>query len=155
MAARGRRAEEYLCAMRALWGSAEPAFHGRYVDFEGVDAHPRPLQRPVPVVMGGHSAAAHRRAVRLADGWCGFMLGLRTTAAQLDSLRAAGHGTDRLLHITVCPARPLDPDTVRRYAELGVDRLVVVPPSGLSLPDLERFVERNAPDHLQAQAVWQ
>lgn len=151
MAGRGHRAEEYLEAMRSLWESTEPAFHGRHVDFEGVDAHPRPLQRPLPVVMGGYSATVHRRAVRMADGWIGFMLGLRAAADQLDSLRAAGHGVDRQLHITVCPARPLDPDAVRAYAELGVDRLVVVPPRGMSPGEHERFVERNAPERVGAQ----
>jgi probable F420-dependent oxidoreductase len=153
MAERGTRAEEYLEAMRSLWQSAEPAFHGRFVQFEGVDAYPRPLQRPLPVVVAGHSAAAHRRAVRLADGWYGFMLGLRATAAQMESLRAAGQGRDRRLHITVSPARTLDPETVRAYGELGVDRLVVVPPLGLSLDELVGFVERNAPERLQAQAA--
>ncbi|MEV0406371.1 LLM class F420-dependent oxidoreductase [Actinoallomurus sp. NPDC050550] len=150
---RGQRAEEYLAAMRALWESPEPAFHGRFVDFAKVDAHPRPLQRPVPVVVGGNSAAAHRRAVRLADGWYGWMLGLRATAAQLDSLRAAEQETGRRLHVSVTPARRLDPETVRAYAELGVDRLVVTLPPGLPLSDLERFVEENAPERLGARVA--
>jgi probable F420-dependent oxidoreductase len=152
-AQRGQRAEEYLAAMRALWESPEPAFHGRFVDFANVEAHPRPLQRPVPVVVGGNSAAAHRRAVRLADGWYGWMLGLRATAAQLESLRAAGHGREKRLHVTVTPARRLDPDTVQAYADLGVDRLVVTPPPGLSLSELENFVQKNAPERLGARVT--
>jgi probable F420-dependent oxidoreductase len=104
---RGQRAEEYLAAMRALWESPEPAFHGRFVDFAKVDAHPRPPQRPVPVVVGGNSAAAHRRAARLADGWYGWMLGLRAAAAHLDSLRAAEQETGRRLHVSITPARRL------------------------------------------------
>lgn len=153
MAERGKRAEEYLRAMRVLWESPEPEMHGRFVDFANVDAHPRPVQRPVPVVVGGNSAVAHRRAMRLADGWYGWMLGLRATAAQLDSLRAAGHGAERRLHISVSPARRLDPGTVRAYAELGVDRLIVVPPAGLTLPEFERFIEDNAPKRLGAQVA--
>lgn len=154
MAERAERAMEYLGAMRALWQQERPAFHGRFVDFEGVDAHPRPVQRPVPVVMGGHSAAAHRRAIEEADGWYGFMHDLPGTAAQLDSLRAAGHGDDgsgRRLHISVSPSVRLDPGTVQAYAELGVDRLIVVPRPGLPLAQLERFVERNAPERLGAR----
>ncbi|MFI6322651.1 LLM class F420-dependent oxidoreductase [Nonomuraea sp. NPDC050556] len=142
---RGARAEEYLRAIRELWESEAPAFHGEHVSFKDVDAHPRPVQRPVPVVMGGHSRAAHRRAAELADGWYGWMLGLRATAAQLESLRAL---SGRPLHITVSPSRPLTPDTVRAYADLGVDRLVAVPPPGLSLPELEDFVRAHAPDSL-------
>ena len=117
-----------------------------------MDAHPRPLQRPIPVVIGGHSAAAHRRAARDADGWYGFMLGLRAMAAQRDSIRDAVEqaGRERPLHISVTPARPLDPDVVRSYSELGVDRLIVAPPPGLPADELVRFVESNAPKRLGA-----
>src|ERR687896_2246826 len=45
MEARGARSDEYLTAMRALWEEDEPAYQGRFADFEGVDAHPRPVQR--------------------------------------------------------------------------------------------------------------
>src|SRR3954469_13985783 len=70
---RGTRADEYLRAMRSLWMDEHPESHGRYVEFEGVDAYPRPLQQPLPVVVGGHTPAAHRRAARYGDGWYGFM----------------------------------------------------------------------------------
>ena len=50
MEGRGTRSDEYLAAMRSLWEDDTPAFRGRFVDFEGVDAHPRPMQRPLPVV---------------------------------------------------------------------------------------------------------
>lgn len=155
LAERGGRTTEHLTAIRSLWEDARPAFHGRYVNFADVDAHPRPLQRPVPVVMGGHSAAAHRRAAELAHGWYGWMLGLRATAQQIASLRAAEQeavrgGTARggPLHVSVTPARRLDPETVRAYADLGVDRLIVTPPPGLPPAGLERFIEQNAPGRL-------
>src|ERR671914_2098748 len=89
MEGRGSRADEYLAAMRALWEQDDPAYRGRYVEFEGVDAHPRPVQRRLPVVVGGHSRAAHRRAARFADGWYGFMVGLRAMAEQRELMRAA------------------------------------------------------------------
>lgn len=142
---RGAITVEYLRAIRTLWEAAEPAFQGEHVSFKDVDAHPRPVQRPVPVVMGGHTRQAHRRAAELADGWYGWMLGLRATAAQLESLRAV---STRPMHISVSPARPLDPETVRAYADLGVDRLIVVPPTGLPYEELEAFIERNAPERV-------
>jgi alkanesulfonate monooxygenase SsuD/methylene tetrahydromethanopterin reductase-like flavin-dependent oxidoreductase (luciferase family) len=116
----------------------------------GVDSHPRPAQRPVPVVMGGHSAVAHRRAAALADGWYGWMLGLRTTAEQVAALRRAVDRSRRPLHVSVTPARRLNPDLVRDFARMGVDRLVVAPPPNLALPELEAFIEANAPDALGA-----
>ncbi|MFI7131843.1 TIGR03619 family F420-dependent LLM class oxidoreductase [Nonomuraea sp. NPDC050153] len=144
---RGERTAEYLRAMRALWEEDEPAFHGRYVSFEGVDAHPRPLGR-VPVVMGGHTRAAHRRAAELADGWYGWMLGLRAAASQVESVRAEAAAAGRTLHVSVTPARPLDPGTARAYADAGVDRLILPHPPGLSLAELEDLLRRNAPGRL-------
>ncbi|TMR92450.1 TIGR03619 family F420-dependent LLM class oxidoreductase [Nonomuraea basaltis] len=141
---RGPRTAEYVRAIRALWEDASPAFHGRYVSFKDVDAHPRPVRR-VPVVMGGHTRAAHRRAAELADGWYGWMLGLRAAAAQVESVRAEAAAAGRTLEISVTPARPLDPENVRAYADLGVDRLIVSHRPGLPLDELEEFVRRNAP----------
>ncbi|MFF9020298.1 TIGR03619 family F420-dependent LLM class oxidoreductase [Streptomyces eurythermus] len=149
---RARRAEEYLDAMESLWYDKSPAFQGIYTSFEGVDAHPRPAQTRVPVVIGGHSTAAHRRAVTRGDAWFGYLMGLRATAQQVAALRALAveHGRDRPLHISVAPARRLGPEVVRAYRDLGVDRLVVVPPVDLTADQLADFVEAHAPARLGA-----
>ena len=154
MEGRGARADEYLQAMRALWEEDAPAFSGRHVEFEGVDAHPRPLQRPLPVVVGGHSAAAHRRAVAHGDGWYGYLLDREATARQVASLREAAANAARDLDgftITVSPAERLGPDSVRAFGELGVDRLVLVPRLELSLADLEEYVRARAPERVGAE----
>jgi len=156
MAERGARSDDYLAAMRSLWEDDSPVHHGRFADFEGVDAYPRPVQRPLPIVVGGHTAAAHRRAARHADGWYGFLMGLRAMAEQRESLARAIEQADRggrPLHVSVTPARRLDPDTVAAYADLGVDRLIVMPPPGLPLDELTRFVESNAPERVGAAAA--
>jgi probable F420-dependent oxidoreductase len=161
MEGRGARATEYLQAMRSLWTEPAPEFHGKHVGFAGVDAYPRP-QQPIPVVMGGHSAAAHRRAVAHADGWYGFMLDRRETAAQIDSLqreaRAAGRDLEELT-ISVSPSEPLNAEVVQRYADLGVDRLVLLPPrdfwrADFSLAGVEAFVHANAPDRVGAEPAF-
>ncbi|GAA4994899.1 LLM class F420-dependent oxidoreductase [Kitasatospora paranensis] len=148
---RGARTDEYLRALRSLWEDEQPACHGAFVDFAGVDARPRPVQRPLPVIVGGHSPAAHRRAVRYGDGWFGFRLTERQTADHLRGLAKAAEEEGRTgppLQITVAPAGPLDPARVRAYRDLGVDRLVVVPPYDPPLAVLADFVERNAPERL-------
>jgi probable F420-dependent oxidoreductase len=151
MEARGARADEYLAAMRSLWEDDAPAFDGRFAGFAGVDAHPRPVQRPLPIVVGGHTEAAFRRAARHADGWYGFLVGLRAMAGYRESLdRVAG---ERPLHVSVSPSRRLDSETVAAYAELGVDRLVVIPPPGLSIDEVAAFVEANAPERVGGQPV--
>jgi probable F420-dependent oxidoreductase len=150
MEGRGARADEYLAAMRSLWEDPEPAYRGRYVEFEGVDAHPRPVQRPLPVVVGGHTRQAHRRAARVADGWYGFLVGLRAMAEQRELMRSAidEAGRERPMEVSVTSPRVLDREVVEAYAALGVDRLIVAPPVGLSVEELVEFVERNAPDQV-------
>ena len=67
---RASRADEYIEAMVALWTMAAPEYHGRHVDFAGVDAHPRAVQPGGPPIMiGGNSAMARRRAITSARGW--------------------------------------------------------------------------------------
>jgi probable F420-dependent oxidoreductase len=153
MEARGARSDEYLAAMRSLWQDEAPAFHGKYVDFEGVDAHPRPVQRPIPVVVGGHSERAFLRAARHADGWYGFLTGLRAMAEYREGLRAAieRSGRSEPLHVSVTPSRQMDAETVRAYSELGVERLILAPPPNLPLEDVIAFVEANAPERIGAQ----
>jgi probable F420-dependent oxidoreductase len=159
MEGRGARADQYLQAMRSLWEDTAPEYQGRHVEFAAVDAHPRPLQRPLPVLVGGGSRAAHRRAVRHADGWYGWLLDRDSTAAQLASLRQEAEAAGRAfedLSITVSPAERLNAEVVRGYAELGVDRLAVIPSRRFwsspdyPLADLEAFARANAPERLKA-----
>jgi probable F420-dependent oxidoreductase len=131
MSERGSRTDEYLDAMHALWTQPAPAFHGRHVSFSGIDAHPRPVRPDGPqIVVGGHSPAAHRRAVTRGHGWYGFSLTPEVVADQLEGLRRAADEVERprrlgRLTITVTPRRPVDAAAAARFAELGVDRLVV------------------------------
>lgn len=148
MERRGARADEYLAAMRALWEQERPSFHGDFVQFSDVNAYPRPVQRPLPVVIAGHSAAAHRRAARSGDGWYGFLLDLEQTAEQVDGLRrelrAAGRDIGEL-ELTVSPSVRLDAEALEAFGHLGIDRIVLVPRPGSSLEQLEQWIRRHAP----------
>src|SRR5262245_39074279 len=135
---KGARTEEYLQAIMAVWTMAKPEFRGRFHSFGGVRAEPRPVQRPHPeIVFGGHTPEAFRRAARLARGWYGFALDVDRTRACLDGLRAAcahvGRRFDELeISVTPVPERGrllLDRDAARRFAELGVHRLIVYSPA--------------------------
>lgn len=127
MERRGRRTDEYLGAMRALWESDAPAFSGEFVEFAGVDTRPRPVQQPLPIVMGGHSPPAYRRAARFAQGWYGFRRSPEQAAGDIGAIGAACEaiGRDRReIDITVTPDRPIDAAAVEAYAAVGVDRLL-------------------------------
>lgn len=126
---RGRRTDEYLDALDELWYSATPEHHGHAVDFAGVDAYPRPVQRPIPIIVGGHAKGSLRRAVTRGHGWYGFMTTPESTARCLEALRAAAERHERPaalgpLEITVTPHGPLTRDTARAYRDLDVDRIV-------------------------------
>jgi probable F420-dependent oxidoreductase len=67
---RGRRAEEFLRALRALWTDEVVEFDGEFYRIPPARAEPKPLQRPhPPVLLGGSAEVALRRAGRVADGW--------------------------------------------------------------------------------------
>ncbi|GAA1863937.1 TIGR03619 family F420-dependent LLM class oxidoreductase [Actinomadura bangladeshensis] len=69
MERRGARAEEFLAVLRALWSGGAAEFHGEFYDFPPVVMEPPPVQSPLPVLLGGASEGALRRAGRLAGGW--------------------------------------------------------------------------------------
>jgi probable F420-dependent oxidoreductase len=148
-AERGERTDEYIEAMLALWTQEKPRFEGRFVSFSGIDAQPRPIQKPhPPIVVGGMSPPALRRAVRRGDGWYGFALDLDATAQCVEGLRRAQQQVERgpelgRLEISVTPSGLLDADTISGFEELGVDRLVVLG-LGASAEDLIAFIEATA-----------
>lgn len=128
---RGPITDEYLEAMECLWYEESPAYNGRFVSFSGVDAHPRPVQRPIPVVVGGRTPVAYRRAVRCGHGWYGFAQTPETARAAIDGLRSASQAADRPpelgeLEITVTPRGRMTRETATAFAEAGVHRIVPV-----------------------------
>src|SRR5438477_976105 len=66
---RGKRADEYIAAMRALWANDAASFAGEFVNFDKVSCNPKPVAKSVPIVVGGHSEAAARGAGRLGVGF--------------------------------------------------------------------------------------
>jgi len=151
---RGAVTDEAIDALRALWTQEKPSFAGRHFSFSGIDAHPRPAQKPhPPIVIGGMSRPAARRAVARGDGWYGFFTNPELTARSLGwireatdaGLRPAGLGA---LEISVTPPPPITPELVKQYAELGVHRLVALAPAGFAGPrdvdSMLRFVDEQA-----------
>ena len=143
---RGARADEYLAAMRTIWGEEKPAFHGQFVSFQGVQAYPHPVQQPTPpIITGGRAPAAIRRTIEQASGWYGFALDLEETANILAQLREAAERYQRpaslgKLEISIAPRIPIDKETAQRFAELGVHRLIFIPPSGKDASGLVQWV---------------
>jgi probable F420-dependent oxidoreductase len=128
---RGARTRECVRALKALWTESEPEFHGRFFDFGPVKFEPKPVQKPhPPIVFGGESEAALRRAADLGDGWYGVGHSPASAAGQAEKLRGllAERRPGAPFELTVSHAGPsLGRDDVDRYAEAGIDRVVVLP----------------------------
>lgn len=126
-ARRGARADEYLAAMRALWTQTPASFHGEHIRFDAVRCRPRPVRaNGVPIIVGGHSPAAVRRAARLGDG----LYPLGVDPAELARLLARMRGECALIgrdpaEIEITARAPRTRAEADELAALGVARVVI------------------------------
>ncbi|HJQ59901.1 MAG TPA: LLM class F420-dependent oxidoreductase [Vineibacter sp.] len=148
---RGKRADEYIAAMRALWASDDASFAGEFVNFSGVSCNPKPVRGSVPIVIGGHTEAAAKRAGRLGDGFFPSIGAQVDVMPLLDVVQraaaAAGRDPAAIELITGCPgALPtsgVDPHAaVEERIKRGVRRIAV--PVTAFMPNLEETLPRFA-----------
>jgi probable F420-dependent oxidoreductase len=127
---RGARNDEYVAAMRALWAGPHAEFHGEFVDFEPVTCSPRPVNGAIPILVGGDSLAAIRRAARLADGYFPGTTDPKKLAGLIQQLEVAakGHGraaAEIAIHAIFGPQMADPVAGARQLADLGVARAMV------------------------------
>ena len=128
---RGRRFDEAIQVCRRLWTEEVIEHHGEFFDFDPVMFEPKPVQRPAPpILVGGESPAALKRAARLGDGWVGMNSQSPAVAAekvkQLNELRAEAGRAD--LPFEVCLGGDVSgPEDIDSWADAGVDRLILAP----------------------------
>jgi probable F420-dependent oxidoreductase len=132
-ASRGRRTDECIDVMRALWADTEPEganFTGEFFGFSHAHTYPKPV-RPggVPIHIGGHSGPSIRRAARRGDGWQPLGLWGKELDAALARLKAEAEAVGRdpaTIELTISAlSTSTDADTVGKLLALGVGRLVV------------------------------
>ena len=133
MQRRGERMDDYIRALRAIWAGSRACHNGEFASFSGVTALPLPVQRPhPPIIIGGESPPALRRAVTMGNGWYGFGLTPEKAKQSLDGLRRAAECHERPaelghLEVSVTPVGDFGEREIEHYATLGVDRLIVLP----------------------------
>lgn len=144
---RGARMDESIEILRALWTQETITYAGKHYQLGPLHFEPKPYAKPhPPIIIGGESEAALRRAGRLGDGWYGVRHGPEKMAefkAKLDEQRAR-YGRDHLPFQITVNARPdITVEEVRRFEEAGVDRLVMQlwRASSQAIPSMERFHE--------------
>ena len=171
---RGPVSDEYLQIFRLLWTEENPAFHGRFYQFDGIQFWPKPVQSPLPIWVGGHSKRSIRRALTYGQAWHPTRQTPGFVAEHLPYMRqeAARLGRDpasltislkRSLHITdigvtdavafqsgnalVGPTQAII-DDARRCQDLGIQQLTYdfrTDDVKAQLAMMERLVERVIP----------
>jgi probable F420-dependent oxidoreductase len=127
---RAQRTREYIEAMRCVWGDGR-SYSAEFVNFDGALSYPKPVKGAgLPVLVGGQTEAALKRAASYGNGWCGFNLTPEETAQAIDRLcvllAANGRGTDGF-EFSVSPTAEATPDDLGRYRDAGVDELYLTP----------------------------
>ncbi len=163
-AERGAITDESIQVMKELWTQQDPSFQGRFHSFSGMKFSPKPAQNPhVPLIIGGSSRAAIRRAARLGNGWHPSALPLEEFSQKIQYLRERtktfGRTPDEI-PISVSAAMRgreghalgTDPDEIlkkaRSYEELGVQRMVISSNTrdpDQMLPDMEMLAREVLP----------
>ena len=126
---RGARTDEYIEAIRILWRDDPASFSGSFTTFENIRVNPKPVNRRIPIIVGGNSDSALRRAARTGDGWYGFNLdGVEGVEERLHRLGELCAEAGRLMADLRVAVALIDPEPADRYrlGELGVDEIVLV-----------------------------
>jgi probable F420-dependent oxidoreductase len=142
---RGRRLDEMIQVLDSLFTEERPEFHGEYYDFPASGFEPKPVQKPrPPILIGGGSKAAFRRAIEVGDGWFGGSQSPDHAAQLVADLRERREAIGKPpLEITVLTgwSAGYDAHLTRAYEAAGVDRIVVTPwtSSRAAIEGIEKF----------------
>jgi len=126
---RGKRMDEGVEVLRTLWRGGMVEYHGKHYNFDRLEMSPVP-EKPVPILVGGVSDPALKRAARIGDGWIAVQ---RTTAELRELLGKLGalrkeYGTDgRPFEAVVACTDAFDVDGYRRVADLGATTMTTAP----------------------------
>ncbi len=125
---RGERCDEFLTMLRALWTEPVASFAGEHFQLAPCHMDPKPIQKPhIPIIVGGHSKRAMRRAAKFGAGWYGFALDPKLTRRMLADLDVELQkvGRSRADFEIVITPNTVTNDELAQFKDLGVDRLVL------------------------------
>jgi alkanesulfonate monooxygenase SsuD/methylene tetrahydromethanopterin reductase-like flavin-dependent oxidoreductase (luciferase family) len=144
-ARRGARFDDYVAAMKRVWSGDIVEHQSEFLSWSNFKSFPLPAQRPhPPIIIGGYSDAAIERVLAYGDGWFMPVSGVEATAQQLGRLReraaATGRDASRVEISTQWIFTREGVESIPRYEELGVQRLIV--PLPVLGPDAIAGIER-------------
>ena len=152
---RGARNDEYVAAMRALWAGPHAEYHGDFVDFDPVTCSPRPVNGSIPIMVGGDTPVAIRRAARMADSYFPGETDPEKLAGLIQDMRRAAEQEKRdpdkiAIHAIFGPQMADPLAGAEQLSKLGVER-VMLPAFFFAGPDgmdnLEAFGEKVVKPH--------
>ncbi|MDB5447886.1 MAG: class F420-dependent oxidoreductase [Phenylobacterium sp.] len=148
-ATRGAYTDEFIDALQRLFSEERPSFSGRHIAFPEVGFEPKPAQKPrPPILVGGDSMPAMRRAARRGDGWYGHAASPHQARTRIDAMREVltEEGRDPAdFELVLQVWDPPDLEALEAYVEAGAERIVTAPfhPQDLQpLTTLETYAER-------------
>jgi probable F420-dependent oxidoreductase len=127
---RGRRVDEAIEVCKRLWTDEEVSNQGEFFQFDPVMFEPKPVQKPwPPLLVGGESTAALRRAAKHCDGWIGMNSDFERATMLIGQLREllAEYGRDATNFQFCLGGRVASREDVKRWEEIGVTRMVFAP----------------------------
>lgn len=180
MRQRTRRLEETITILRRLWSEDNVTWQGRYYDLRGVTILPKPVQRPLPILLGAFSEPGLRRTGQLADGWIAGSGGsadqFRQSWQQVqESARSAGRDpaqlqSGKILYLCVDDNRERARERVKAFVDpyyagrLDADAACVFGPAAVCAERIQGFIDAGAdtmilgppgPDVRQLEALAQ
>jgi len=145
---RGARFDDYVQAMRKVWSGETVEHKSEFLDWSGFKSYPVPIQKPLPVVIGGTKGKAFARVARYGNGWFAPTGSPDQLAPLMDELdaacQAAGRDRGEIEVTAMWFPNPADLSDVDRYRDMGVGRLVVPVPAlgkGNPVDNLKAFGE--------------
>jgi probable F420-dependent oxidoreductase len=150
-ARRGARFGDYVAAMRKVWSGAVVEHESEFLRWRGFKSHPLPIQKPLPIIIGGSKGRTFQRIARYGDGWYAPTISVDQLAGLMGSLdeACAAVGRERSsVEISAMWIPALEGlDTLPRYRGLGVSRLIVplqaIAGEGGPLAGIERFARET------------
>ncbi|MFY9329446.1 MAG: TIGR03619 family F420-dependent LLM class oxidoreductase [Georgfuchsia sp.] len=157
---RGRRTDEHIDVLRALWRNDMSRFSGETIAFDDAYCYPKPVRnKDIPILIGGESDAALKRVARAGDGWYAFNLPVddaRSRVLRLKQLTAEQGRDPECLRIVATVFADTSMAVLERYREAGITEfnLLAVGVLPLDGPGLADGIEELGRRFVAPLADW-
>jgi alkanesulfonate monooxygenase SsuD/methylene tetrahydromethanopterin reductase-like flavin-dependent oxidoreductase (luciferase family) len=123
---------ERVLAMKEIWTKEGAEYHGRFVNFDPLWSHPKPVQKPhPPILMGGDGPKTFDRVIEFCDGWMPIGYRMESLPEKISELRRRAEAAGRdpqTISITIFGAKP-EREALDQLEAAGVERVIFMLPA--------------------------